>query len=83
MKTLIKNLSLITFLITFSISSPILAGTKKLTAEGYVYLCNGPSSKVYHRFESCKGLNRCSTQIVKVSLSAAQSKGRRACRIEY
>jgi hypothetical protein len=82
MKTLIKNLSLIAFL-TFSISSPSFAGTKKITQDGYVYLCNGPSSKVYHRSESCKGLNKCSTQIAKVSLSTAKSKGRRACRIEY
>ena len=80
--SLIKNLSLITFL-AFSISSPSYAGTKRTIAEDFVYLCNGPSSKVYHRSENCKGLNRCSTQIAKVSLSTAQSKGRRACRIEY
>ncbi len=82
MKTLIKNLSIIAYL-TFSISSPSFAGTKRVTTEDNVYLCNGPSSKVYHRSENCKGLNRCSTQIVKVTLSAAKSKGRRACRIEY
>jgi hypothetical protein len=80
--SLIKNLSLIAFL-SFSISSPSFAGTKRITTEDNVFLCNGPKSKVYHRSESCKGLNKCSTQIAKVSLSIAQSKGRRACRIEY
>ncbi len=82
MKTLIKNLSLFTLLL-FSISSSANAGKKSISAEEYVYICNGPSSKVYHRSESCKGLNRCSTQIAKVSLSSAKSKGRRACKIEY
>lgn len=80
--SLIKNLSLLAFL-SFSISSPLFARTKRVIIEDNVYLCNGPSSKVYHRSESCKGLNRCSTQIAKVSLSTAKSKGRRACRIEY
>lgn len=70
-------------ILVFSISTPLFAGTNRVTTEDFVYLCNGPSSKVYHRSEGCKGLNRCSTQIAKVSLSTAKSKGRRACRIEY
>ncbi len=69
--------------LSISISSSSMAGTKRITAEDNVYLCNGPSSKVYHRSNNCKGLSNCSTQIAKVSLSTAQSKGRRACRIEY
>ena len=48
-----------------------------------VYICNGPNSKVYHRSSTCKGLNRCSTQVSKVSISIAASKGRRACKIEF
>jgi hypothetical protein len=48
-----------------------------------VYICNGPNSKVYHRSNTCKGLNRCSTQITKLNLSSATAKGRRACKIEY
>ena len=48
-----------------------------------VYICNGPNSKVYHRSSTCKGLNRCSTQITKLNLSFATAKGRRACKIEY
>jgi hypothetical protein len=82
MKTLIKNLALFTLLL-FSISSSANAGTTRITAEDNVYLCNGPSSKVYHRSGTCKGLSKCSTQIAKVSLSTAQGKGRRACKIEY
>ena len=48
-----------------------------------VYICNGPNSKVYHRSNTCKGLNRCSTQIIKSTLLSATAKGRRACKIEY
>lgn len=51
--------------------------------ENGVYICNGPNSKVYHRSNTCKGLNRCSTQITKLTLSSATAKGRRACKIEY
>jgi hypothetical protein len=51
--------------------------------ENAVYICNGPNSKVYHRSSTCKGLNRCSTQVSKVSISIAASKGRRACKIEF
>ena len=53
------------------------------TYEDAVYICNGPNSKVYHKSSSCKGLNRCSTQILKVTQSVANGKGRRACKIEF
>lgn len=48
-----------------------------------VFICNGPNSKVYHLSSTCKGLNRCSTKVSKVSISIAASKGRRACKIEF
>ena len=49
----------------------------------FVFVCKGPSSKVYHKSEKCKGLSHCSTQIYKVMEEEAKSIGRRACRIEY
>ena len=54
-----------------------------IVSDNGVYICNGPNSKVYRRSSTCKGLNRCSTQITKLTLSSATSKGRRACKIEY
>lgn len=78
----IIKLSIFTILISFN-SSQFFSNKLRISAEENVYLCNGPSSKVYHRSENCKGLNRCSTQILKVSLSTARNKGRKACRIEY
>lgn len=57
--------------------------TNSTRLEDSVFLCNGGSSKVYHKRPDCRGLSNCSTQIEKVSLSTAIGKGRRACRIEY
>jgi len=49
----------------------------------YVYLCEGPYSKVYHKSQDCRGLSHCSTKIVKVTLDEAIKQGRRPCKIEY
>jgi hypothetical protein len=48
-----------------------------------VFLCKGPSSTVYHKSSSCKGLSRCSTQVYGVPLDEAKKIGRRACKIEF
>jgi hypothetical protein len=49
----------------------------------YVYLCEGPYSKVYHKAADCRGLSNCSTKIYKVTLEEAVKLGRRPCKIEY
>jgi len=49
----------------------------------YVYLCEGPYSKVYHKSPECRGLARCSTRIFKVTLEEAKKENRRPCKIEY
>ena len=49
----------------------------------YVYICEGPYSKVYHKSNDCKGLSNCSTKIYKVTLEEAVKMGRRPCKIEY
>ncbi len=51
--------------------------------ETYVYICTGPNSKCYNRTSTCRGLGRCSGDIVKISKSSAIDKGRRACKICY
>ena len=50
--------------------------------QSMVYLCNGGSSKVYHKSENCRGLKFCSTKVEKVSEDAAIKLGRRKCKIE-
>lgn len=47
----------------------------------YVYICTGPSSSVYHKTDDCRGLNRCSDSIDKVTVKEAKEMGRRACKI--
>ena len=47
-----------------------------------VYICNGGSSKVYHKSESCRGLKFCSTKVEKVSEEDAIKLGRRKCKLE-
>ena len=52
---------------------------KKVT---YVYICNSSGAYAYHSTESCRGLNRCSHGVLKVTLSDAVHKyGRRPCKI--
>jgi hypothetical protein len=48
-----------------------------------VFICKGPSSKVYHKSDRCKGLSKCSTEIFSVSIEEAKKLGRRACKIEF
>ena len=54
-----------------------------IEGDGSVYICTGPKSKAYHRTDRCSGLNRCSGDIVSVSLEKAKQMGRRACKKCY
>ncbi len=57
--------------------------TTSFISQNYVYICQGPRSKVYHRSQNCKGLSNCSTSLKEITVSEAEDMGRRACRIEY
>ena len=73
-------------LFTFLVSISLIAGItplRALTRTDYVYICEGPYSKVYHKAENCRGLSHCSTKIYKVTLEEAVKMGRRPCKIEY
>jgi hypothetical protein len=76
---------LLSFLLTFTLFSGFCPRHAPLTdtQTEYVYLCEGPYSKVYHRSNECRGLSRCSTKIVKVTVAEAVKMGRRPCKIEY
>lgn len=65
------SIFLMSFLVSFS------------TIGDQVFICKGPSSKVYHKSDRCKGLSKCSTEIYNVSLEEAKKLGRRACKIEF
>ena len=70
------------FLLTILASAVLMAAPSCSTAEaangGEVYICTGPKAKVYHTSPNCKGLNKCSGSVKKVSRSSVK---RRACRI--
>lgn len=70
-------------LIFFAVNTTTTSIGKSIIKSDYVFICNGPKSKVYHRTISCKGLSRCSTEIQKTTTQIAIKKGRRECRIEY
>ena len=40
-----------------------------------VYICTGPKAEVYHSKSNCRGLNRCSGDVKKVTLSKAIALG--------
>lgn len=51
--------------------------------ESYVYICTGPQSKKYHKTDKCRGLNKCSGTIKKITLEEAKKINRTPCRICY
>lgn len=68
--------SIFILLILITLTSFSIKGTE-------VYICKGPSSKVYHKSNRCKGLSNCSTEIYKVTIEDAKNLGRRSCKIEF
>ena len=67
-------------LVAFSTSS---RQNVKVQAEPTVYVCTGPKATTYHKTNHCSGLNRCSGDIIPVSLSKAKQMGRRPCKKCY
>jgi hypothetical protein len=50
--------------------------------ETYVFICNSNGAYAYHSTKSCRGLNRCTHEILKVTLSEAVNTYRRKpCKI--
>lgn len=76
MKRVVSTILLGLFSVVFT-ASPAQTGSEA-SATGYVYICTGPNAKVYHTTPNCKGLNKCSGSIKKVSRN---STNRRPCRL--
>ena len=50
--------------------------------ETVVYICGGSSAYAYHTSSSCRGLNRCTHGVSKVTQTeAVKTHGRKACKI--
>ena len=76
------------FVILFILISVHLFGIQPTTehlpkSETYVYICTGPKATKYHSASSCRGLNNCSKDIIKVTQAYAEDKGRKKCKICY
>lgn len=52
-------------------------------SKGEVYICMGKYAKTYHKTIYCIGLNRCRSEVRKISLNQAQARHRRPCKICY
>lgn len=64
---------------TILLSILLLLSSAK-SSETYVYICTGPKSECYNKTKDCRGLQNCSREIIKVSLSDAKEKyHRRSC----
>ena len=44
-----------------------------------VYVCDSPNAKKYHLSDTCRGLNACKHQIVKITQSKARDLGLTLC----
>ena len=60
-------------------SSKSLASVKP---ETYVLICQSKTAKAYHS-HNCRGLGKCTHEIVKVTLEEAQQMGRTPCGFCY
>jgi len=86
MKRILTLLALFSLIIVTTAFSPEVKGVHHSTVKKttYVYVCNSYTAYAYHSSQSCRGLNRCTHEIVQVSLSDAMNKYKRtACKICY
>lgn len=50
----------------------------------YVYVCDSKTSVAYHQTKTCRGLNRCTHTIIKVTKTeATDTYFKRACKVCY
>ena len=48
------------------------------------YICDSKTAYAYHKYKNCRGLNRCTHRIVKISIDDAKNVYyRSACKICY
>ncbi len=53
-------------------------------AENEVYICDSNTAKAYHSNQNCRGLNRCTHEVVKVIKKEAEEEyGRVKCQVCY
>lgn len=48
-----------------------------------VYVCTGKYAKKYHNDYECKGLQKCSAEIITLTVEEAEKRGYTKCKICY
>lgn len=81
MKTIIKTALALALMLTPAIETIASHNEKQSYKSETVYICTGPSSKRYHKSNHCKGLRRCSGEVISVSKSKAVAQGKTPCKI--
>ncbi len=46
-----------------------------------VYVCSGQSARRYHSVNDCRGLSRCSGEVVEMTIEEADSYGKTPCKM--
>ncbi len=85
MKKLLLFLIAATTLLGATTAAPIPQKnrTHEKPAKEYVYVCVSPTAYAYHSDKDCGGLNRCTHEVRKETVSEAKQDGRRACKLCY
>ena len=47
-----------------------------------VFVCDNPTTEVYHLDENCRGLKKCKQEVKKITLDRAKSLKKRLCNFE-
>jgi hypothetical protein len=48
-----------------------------------VYVCDSKTSKVYHCKKDCKELQKCTDEIIYITIDNAEKMGKKPCKICY
>lgn len=83
MKQLKRLTTIVSILLFGCLATSFAPVSNEVQGDGYVYICTGSGAKRYHSSSSCRGLNNCTHDIIKVSLSTAKDKGKTPCKICY
>ena len=74
----------LSLLLTMAIASGRPANAPAIRPASDVYVCDSKTSVAYHADKDCRGLNRCTHTIIKISQTDAINKyGKRKCKICY
>lgn len=82
-KTFSKIISLIA-ITTMALSSscnPKAKQTKHKIMNNRVYVCTGSTAKRYHSVADCKGLSKCSGEVIELTVAEAETYEKTPCKM--